>query len=248
MDAFRTILAQLAFPLLIVTAPAPALAAGKLETRLTELSQSGSAEAAYHLGMLYHLGLDGAGKDPRKAFALFKQAAERGDPLGAYKLGCFYDGQGEGVVENDPKLALKYKLIAADAGYSLAQEDVARHLFDLGDMAGGLRWFEAAASQGSTMAALALGATYSGQMPRGFPSQPANPAKSWTYFLIAAREEPKMRSAFEQGARHGLSKDEFARLMAHVAAWRASPTALTKKAAGGVAMAYKAAGLPAPAN
>jgi len=38
------------------------------------------AEARYHLGMLYNNGI-GVAKDPRRAFALFRKAAEAGDPL-----------------------------------------------------------------------------------------------------------------------------------------------------------------------
>ena len=237
----------LPFAILATSAPASA-SPPQLERKLAALSDAGNGEAAYHLGMLYHLGLAGVGKDQRKAFTLFKQSTERGDPLGAFKLGCFYDGQGEGVVESDSTLALKYKMIAAEAGYELAQEDVARHLFAQDDIAGGLRWLEAAAAQGSAMPALALGGFYSGQMPKGFPSQPANAVKSWTYFLIAARGMPEMREPFEKDAREKLSKDEYYRVMANVSAWRPARTALTQMADGGVSEAYILAGLPVPAN
>ena len=115
--------------LLVLLAPVQARAASELASKLTAMSAAGSGEAAYHLGMLYHLGMDGVPKDTRKAFELFKLATERGDPLGAYQYGCYFDGQGEGVVKVDPALALKYKLVAAEAGYALAQEDVAKHLF-----------------------------------------------------------------------------------------------------------------------
>lgn len=104
--------------LALLLAPVPSFAAEpQLAQKLTTLTEAGNGEASYYLGMLYHLGMDGVAKDTRKAFALFKQSADRSDPLGAYKYGCYFDGQGEGVVEGDPKLALRYKLVAAEEGY-----------------------------------------------------------------------------------------------------------------------------------
>jgi len=86
---------------------------------LTRMAEAGNAEAAYHLGMAYQTG-GGVAVEPEKALAAFRLAAERGDPLGAYKLGCFYAGQGGDVLAPDLALALRYKMIAAEAGYALA--------------------------------------------------------------------------------------------------------------------------------
>lgn len=235
-------------PLLLMAATVPAVAAASLQPKLEALVEAGNGEAAYNLGMLYHLGLAGVPKDIRKAYELFKLSAELGDPLGTYKLGCFYDGQGEGVVESNSKLALKYKLIAAEAGYALAQEDVAKHLFGEGDMAGGLRWLEAAAAQGSIMPLMALGGLYSGQAPEGLPNLPADIKKSWTYFLIAAQQIPEMKKNFEAEARKALGEADYKRVVADVAAWREARTPLTQKADEGIGAAYKAAGLPVSAN
>ena len=110
----RTLL-KLLLPLTLFIAMAPASAANpSLAPKLTALSDAGSGEAAYHLGMIYHIGAAGVAKDARRAFALFKLSAERGDPMGAYKYGCYFAGQGEGIVGSDPKLAMRYKVIAAD--------------------------------------------------------------------------------------------------------------------------------------
>jgi len=76
-------LALLFFAVVMLASPANAEPTA-LQTRLETLSSNGSGEAAYHLGMVYHMGLEGTAKDPKKAFELFKLSAERGDPFGAY--------------------------------------------------------------------------------------------------------------------------------------------------------------------
>lgn len=155
-----------AFALLSASAPLCA-AEPQIAQKLTVLSNTGRGEASYYLGMLHHLGMDGVTKDTRKAFELFKLSADRGDPLGAYKYGCYFDGQGEGVVKYDSKLALRYKLVAAEAGYALAQQDVAAHLFAAGDKLGSVKWLEKAAAQGSPTALMALGGPVCRNRPAG---------------------------------------------------------------------------------
>lgn len=233
--------------LLTLIAAVPASAASELSSKLTAMSAAGSGEATYHLGMLHHLGMAGVPKDTRKAFELFKLATERGDALGAYKLGCYYDGQGEGVVKVDAILAMKYKLVAAEAGYVLAQQDVAQHLFAAGDSAAGLRWLEAAAAQGSGMALMALGSLYAGQLPPevAAPKVPKNVVKGFAYMLIAARDVPEMRSAFELELAK-LPKDEQERVRKAVADWKDRPSTLTQSVR--FDAPYKLAGLPVPAS
>src|SRR5688572_1159211 len=85
---------------------------------MVALANKGDAEAQYHAGMMYNNGI-GTQRDLRQAFEWFQKATASNDPLGAYKLGCYYAGQGEGVVTADSDQALKYKLIAAKAGYAL---------------------------------------------------------------------------------------------------------------------------------
>jgi TPR repeat protein len=234
--------------LALALAVTPALAhasTSQLDQRLTQLSNQGSGEAAYHLGMMYHLGLDGVPKDQRKAFELFKVAAERGDPLGAYKYGCYFDGQGQGIVARDPKLAVKYKLIAAEAGYALAQEDVARHMIAARDKDSALRCLEAAAAQGSAMALMALGSLYSGVMPPGAApfEVPTDVVKGWAYLLLSVRDIPEMNQAYQADLKK-LPELQQRQISAFAASWRARPSALT--ASRGLERAYTLAGLPIP--
>src|SRR3954470_9664532 len=101
--------------LLILSACGNAQPKANLITSLERLAASNNAEAIYHLGMAYHTGT-GVPKDHVKALAAFRRAASLGDVLASYKLGCYYDGQGGELVEANPDLALRYKLIAAQAG------------------------------------------------------------------------------------------------------------------------------------
>jgi TPR repeat protein len=153
-----------------------------LHNRLESLAQQGNAEATYHLGMIYHLGLEGVTRDYRRAFEHFRRAADGGDPLGAYKVGCYYAGQGEGTVPPDAERALRYKLIAAEAGYDLAQVDVARIYYDRGEHDRALHWLEIAARQGNSQGiggALVYRA-------RGGPN-PDGP-RAWLYFELLRRD------------------------------------------------------------
>src|SRR4029453_7482919 len=91
---------------------------------MVALANKGDAEAQYHVGMMYNNGI-GTERDLRRAFEWFQKSAASNDPLGASNLGCYYDGQGAGILSFDAAEALKYKLVAAQAGYALAQHDVA---------------------------------------------------------------------------------------------------------------------------
>jgi hypothetical protein len=232
MTRFVPTLAALAF-----LCVAQASAAGPdLRPKLEALSAAGSGEAAYHLGMIHHLGLTGAKKDARRAFELFKLSAARGDPLGAYKLGCYYYGQGEGVVEDDADLALRHKLAAAQAGYSLAQFDVARLYHLRGEPAETLRWLEAAANQGHVESLAALATFHAGDVPDNPIAR--DPAKAFAYLLKMARSFPdagpeptveEMRKTLP----FAVSTEEAKRGEALAAGWREAPTALTLKALSG---------------
>jgi TPR repeat protein len=59
---------------------------------MVALANKGVAEAQYHAGMMYNNGI-GTQKDPKQAFEWFQRSAASNDPLGAYKLGCYYAGQ-----------------------------------------------------------------------------------------------------------------------------------------------------------
>lgn len=219
--------------LFAVCCPAAAAADANVTARLEKLAAERNPEAAYHLGMIYHLGLGGAARDAAKAFELFKQAAEGGDPLGAYKVGCYYAGQGEGAVAADPALALRHKLVAAEAGYALAQFEVAQHYLQRGDREEGLRWLEGAARQGFSQALLALGSYHSGR-----PHADARDgAKYYAYTLLSLAGEDEETRAFAAELRAmfatGLSEQERAGGETIIARWRAEPTPLTFRANAG---------------
>lgn len=217
----------LAAPLMPVSA-----AQGDLKTELTSLASSGNAEALYHLGMLHHLGMGGVAKDPAKALDFFRQAAAGGDPLGAYKLGCYYDGQGAGVVDDDPELALKHKLIAAKAGYALAQHDTALLYYKKGAVAEALEWLKAAADQGDAGSLMAYASVHNGG--EGIAK---NPVTTLAYFTLAlkARGEPvsERQTQWRNDFRSKMSPAEIKEAEKIIAAWKPQPTALTVKALSG---------------
>jgi TPR repeat protein len=219
---------------LTLIAAAPAAAQGSaLVPKLEALAATGSGEAAYHLGMIHHLGLAGAAKNPAKALEQFKLAAERGDPLGAYKLGCFYAGQGEGAVKPDPALALHWKLVAAKAGYALAQEDLAETLRLRGDAAGALPWYEAAARQGSARALMTLGVLHDPEA--ALAGAPKDRAKSYAYMAVFFNSSGNADMAIAGKQILGdmqkrMTPAEVARAKALVREWREERTPLTRQA------------------
>jgi tetratricopeptide (TPR) repeat protein len=166
---------------LLLCLPQSARAQEALPARLEALADAGNAEAAYHLGMLYHLGIEGVAVDRRRALDLFRRSADGGNPLGAYKLGCYYAGQGGDVLAPDEALALRYKLIAAEAGYALAQMEVGRIYSNRGEGAQAVRWFEAAARQGDWTA---LFFAFFQVMPE---SPQPDRARAWLYFGVMLR-------------------------------------------------------------
>ncbi|HEY0413821.1 MAG TPA: tetratricopeptide repeat protein [Allosphingosinicella sp.] len=227
----------IALGLALAAAAVPACAQSPhLAEKLAKLAGSGNAEAQYHLGMLYNNGL-GVEKDPRRAFALFQKAAAGGDSLGHYKVGCYYDGEFEGVVPPDPAEALRHKLFAAEAGYSLAQLDVAIHYYVANDYAAAFRWFEAAARQEEPQALYNLSVMYkaglgtAASLPRAWaffrlahlasrgridPGAQASLDEMWAKLSASERVEAEKvpigfftgRTAFTEQALHGLDRAE----------------------------------------
>lgn len=114
--------------------------------KLHEQLASGNAEVKYNLGMFYQNGI-GTARDSKSAFRYFLEAAEAGSLLASYKTGCYYAGQFPGTVEVNEELAWKYKLRAAEAGYDLAQSDIALHLIKKGDIRNAALWLERASRQ-----------------------------------------------------------------------------------------------------
>lgn len=201
----------------------------KLIPSLEHLAERGNAEAIYHLGMAYHTG-SGIIQDHAKALEAFRRAAAMGDPLAAYKLGCYYDGQGEGLVQPDAALALKEKLVAARAGYALAQQDVGSLYARSGDVNSGLAWLEKSAAQGWSGGLMTLSSVYNGA-----PGVTPDPAKTAAYFqLFLAQTEPTQDQLDRlQTYRRKLSAADLQRADEIVRTFRPSPTALTIKALSG---------------
>ena len=212
--------------LLIFSLPAAASDADTFNA-MVALADKGDAEAQYHAGMMNNNGI-GTQQDLRQAFAWFQKAAAADHPLGAYKLGCYYDGQGVGIVALDEKEALKYKLVAAKAGYALAQHDVALLYDRHGNPEEALKWWKAAGDQGYPRALLGLSMAYSAGK-----GAPRDLALSYAYFKLSGI--PPKKNVNEMATL--LSKAELEKAEKMVSAWKPQPTALTIKAKTGFSAA-----------
>jgi TPR repeat protein len=209
--------------LLVFSAPAHADDADTFNAMVT-LANKGNAEAQYHVGMMYNNGI-GTERDLRQAYEWFQKSAASNDPLGAYKLGCYYDGQAAGIVERDPAEALKYKLVAAKAGYALAQHDVAVHYTRQENPDEAIRWWKMASDQGDQMALYSLsGAYFQGK------GAPKDLSLAYAYYKLSERVPKDKVKAMATI----LSKPELENAEKLVSAWKPQPTALTLKAKSGV--------------
>lgn len=208
--------------LLFFSMPAKANDADTLNA-MVALANKGDAEAQYHVGMMYNNGI-GTEQDRRQAFEWFQKSAASNDPLGAYKLGCYYDGQGAGIVASDSDQALKYKLVSAKAGYALAQHDVANLYDKQGNSAEALKWWKMAGDQGYPNALFSLSRVYSAGK-----GAPRDISLSYAYFKLS-KIAPK-KNVDEMASM--LSKPELANAEKLVSEWKPQPTALTLKAKSG---------------
>jgi uncharacterized protein len=209
--------------LLIFSMPANANEADTFNA-MVALANKGDAEAQYHVGMMHNNGI-GTQKDPRQAFEWFQKSTASNDPLGAYKLGCYYAGQFAGVVTTDTNEALKYKLISAKAGYALAQHDVAVLYHRQGNSEEALKWWKMAADQGLPDALFSLSRSYSAGK-----GTPRDISLSYAYFKLSRVAPPK--NVNEMAGM--LSKPELEKAEKLVSEWKPQPTALTLKAKSGV--------------
>jgi TPR repeat protein len=220
-------LVALAFScLLILSMPAHASDADTFKAMMA-LANKGDAEAQYHVGMMHNNGI-GTPQDPKQAFEWFQKSAASDDPLGAYKLGCYYDGQGAGIVALDPNEALKHKLVAARAGYALAQHDVANHYDKQGNPEEALKWWKMAGDQGYPGALFSLSRAYSAGK-----GTPRDVSLSYAYFKLSKVAPRKNVNEYASM----LSKPELEKAEKLVSEWREQPTALTLKAKSGITRA-----------
>jgi uncharacterized protein len=212
--------------LLFVSIPATANDAGTFNA-MVALAGKGDAEAQYHVGMMYNNGI-GTQQDLRQAFEWFQKATASKDPLGAYKLGCYYDGQGEGIVANDRSEALKYKLIAAEAGYALAQHDVALLYAKQDNFEEAMKWWKLAGDQGHEKSLYNLSGLYF--QGKGAPK---DLSLAYAYYKLSKLVPPDK----VKGMAGILDKPELAKAEKLVSEWKPQPTALTLKAKRGITAA-----------
>ena len=184
------------------------------------LANKGNAEAQYHVGMMHNNGI-GTPQDPKQAFEWFQKATAGNDPLGAYKLGCYYAGQFPGVVPTDLIEALKYKLVAARAGYALAQHDVAILYDREGNQEEALKWWKAAGDQGNPGGLFGLSRAHSGGK-----GTPRDMSLSYAYFKLSKLAPGKKVNEMATI----LTKPELTKAEKLVSEWKPQPTALTLKA------------------
>lgn len=194
---------------------------------MVTLADRGDAEAQYHVGMMHNNGI-GTPPDRSQAFEWFQKSAAANHPLGAYKLGCYYDGQGAGVVATDTDQALKYKLVSAKAGYARAQHDVALTYDRQGNSEEALKWWKLAGDQGLPEALFSLSRAYSAGK-----GTPRDLSLSYAYFKLSKVAPAKNVNEMARM----LSKPELENAERLVAAWKPQPTALTLKAFAGITAA-----------
>ncbi len=196
------------------------------------LANKGDAEAQYHVGMMYNNGI-GTAQDPRQAFGWFEKSAASNDALGAFKLGCYYAGQFPGVVETDENVALRYKLVSAKAGYSLAQHDVAAHYARQGNFEEAVTWLKLASAQGLDLSLYGLSSFY--HDGKGVPK---DLSLAFVYLTLAAQvSETNLKDKAkalldDMGAQ--MSPSDYDKAQKMIAEWTPQLTALTIKAKGGI--------------
>ena len=208
-----------------------------LFTAIEKLAQAGNPEAQYHLGMMYNNGL-GTDKDPRKAIEWFRKAADAGEPLAAYKVGCYFAGQFPGVVKSDPAEALANKLKAADQGYSFAQSDVGHIYFEQGNFAEAVKWWKLAAEQGYPQALGDLSVAYHlGKIV------PEDKTLAYSYFVLATSNSgsemnPDYKASYDEMA-STMTPEELRRAEKAISEWKPNPSPLTRRAMSGLEDAQK---------
>lgn len=191
---------------------------------MVALANKGNAEAQYHVGMMFNNGI-GTERDTKQAFEWFQKAAASNDPLGAYKLGCYYDGQGAGVVATDRNEALKYKLVAAKAGYALAQFDVALLYGQQENSEEAVKWLKMAGDQGHPKSLYNLSGSYF--QGKGVPK---DLSLAYAYYKLS-KLVPNDKVNGMAGI---LDKPDLEKAEKLVAEWKPQPTPLTLKALRGV--------------
>lgn len=215
---------------LLAAAPKKPVDRAALVAALRTKVAQGDMEAAYHLGMMRHLGIGGL-KDEKAAFELFKQAAEAGDPLAAYKLGDYYARPDNGFVTANKAEALRLKTIAAEAGYALAQHDVARMHFEAGEIDAALEWLLRAAQQGNADALRALASLYNSS---AIEKDAARTYAYYSLYLKRLAAPTEAQRKFLTDFEATMSKEDRERGVKVVADWKTEPSEITRRAQSGL--------------
>lgn len=198
--------------------------------QLTALASTGNADVKYNLGMFHNNGI-GTQRDNKAAFRYFSEAAEAGNLLASYKVGCYYAGQVKDVVPLNETSALHYKLRAAEAGYDLAQHDVAMHFGKKRDLANALMWWERASRQ-AYMPSTAYLANYFSR------AESRDKVKGFALMVLLKEQMsniPKELSDRLAAAQAELSEDEKLQAERIRASWLTGLTPLSTAARVGVA-------------
>lgn len=200
--------------------------------KMSELAKNGNPEAQYHAGMMLNNGI-GVTQDPKQAFIWFEKAAQSGDLLASYKVGCYFGGQFKGVVPTNEEKSFQYKLVAAEAGYSLAQHDVGNAYFRRNEYDEGIKWWGSAAKQGDFMSLYNLSSVYTEGK-----AVPKDNVRAYAYFKLAKLFSEDRLSVETQrvldGRKDSMSAAELERAEQIVSQWKPERTPLTIKASGGI--------------
>ena len=174
---------------------------------LEKAKQLGSVDAEVQSGVLYHEGLI-VKQQHEKAFKYFREAANKGHPLGQYYLAVCYL-HGKGVKYND-KQAVAWMKKAADQGDAYAQ-DALGDFYLLGKITtqnykSGIEYKKKAAEQGLAEAQIDLARCYA----TGYGVE-QNYQMAFSYYLAAAKSN-KPYALYQVGAyllagRTGLPPD-----------------------------------------
>ena len=197
--------------------------------RLTALAKTGNSDVKYNLGMFLNNGI-GTHQDNKAAFRYFSEAAEAGNLLASYKVGCYFAGQFKDVVPLDVQSAQKYKLPAAEAGYDLAQRDVAIHFHRKGDFVNAQIWWEQASRQADMPSTLYL-ADYLSRVA------PKEKARGLALMLLLKEQMPNIPKELSDRiakTQAELSNDEKMEATKIRSTWLTGPTPLTLAARAGV--------------
>lgn len=204
--------------------------------QLLDMAKANDPEAQYYVGMMFNNGI-GVDHNPEEAFDWFLKSSAGGDPLGAYKVGCYYAGQ-FGVVTINHDKALEYKLTAAEAGYSLAQSDVAVTYGSRGNLEDAVRWWKVSAHQGYSQSLWNLSIMYyRGEIVL------RDMAAAYAYLELSARAagiaESEIRETKLEQFSSELSAVELDEAREIISDWKALPTPLTLRADEGLQAALK---------